>query len=380
MPKVSKASKSTPRTTASVPSNSKPPTSSARTQETKGFYCSRCGTYYRSQNNNFIKSFSPLYTGNGSYITVCNRCLDELLAHYTTALGNEAEAIERLCLKFDIYWNQEIYDMVIRENRSFSHMRGYISKSNLVKYYGKTYDNTLDEQYIEEAEREKKAERERIAMEEEYRRAIKKAAMLGGGEDQSAIDEIIEQSVAPGGVSQKMLDFWGLGFDNEFYIELDRKYRQWTDELPQPPDKGEEAIYKQVCILEATINRDSAAGKPIEKNISALNALLGSANLKPSQKKDESDVAFDNMSFGQGIRMYENYHPIPQPDPEMRDVDGIIRYISIWFLGHLCKMLNIKNTYCKMYEEEIEKMRIENPELEEEDDETIFNDIFGSEE
>ena len=57
--------------------------------------------------------------------------------------------------------------------------------------------------------------------------------------------------------------------------------------------------------------------------------------------------------------------------------DGIVKYISIWFLGHLCKMLGIKNAYCKMYERELEKMRIENPELDEEDDETLFDDIFG---
>ena len=164
-------------------------------------------------------------------------------------------------------------------------------------------------------------------------------------------------------------------------VELDRKYKYWTSGLPKTLDKGEEAIYKQVCILEATINRDSAAGKSIEKNVNALNTLLGSANLKPSQKKadDAAETAFDGMPFGVGIRMYENSRPIPQPDPEFQDVDGSVRYISIWFLGHLCKMLGIKNTYCKMYEKELERMRIDNPELDEEDDEALFEDIFGGE-
>ena len=178
-----------------------------------------------------------------------------------------------------------------------------------------------------------------------------------------------------------IVEFWGTGFEPSFYLELDRKYKYWTSGLPKTLDKGEEAIYKQVCILEATINRDSAAGKSIEKNVNALNTLLGSANLKPSQKKadDAAETAFDGMPFGVGIRMYENSRPIPQPDPEFQDVDGIVRYISIWFLGHLCKMLGIKNTYCKMYEKELEKMRIDNPELDEEDDEALFEDIFGGE-
>ena len=78
------------------------------------------------------------------------------------------------------------------------------------------------------------------------------------------------------------------------------------------------------------------------------------------------------------IRKWENTKPIPEPDPELKDVDGIVRYITVWFLGHLCKMLGIKNTYCKLYEDEIAKMRIERPEYEDEDDETMFNDIFSS--
>ena len=81
--------------------------------------------------------------------------------------------------------------------------------------------------------------------------------------------------------------------------------------------------------------------------------------MKPSQKKQDEaiDTAFDSNPFGVGIRLYENSKPIPEPDPELQDVDGIIKYISIWFLGHLCKMLGIKNTYCKLYEQELEKMR-----------------------
>jgi len=40
-------------------------------------------------------------------------------------------------------------------------------------------------------------------------------------------------------------------------------------------------------------------------------------------------------------------------------------------------MLGIRNTYCKLYEDEIAKMRIERPEYEDDDDETMFNDIFS---
>ena len=41
-------------------------------------------------------------------------------------------------------------------------------------------------------------------------------------------------------------------------------------------------------------------------------------------------------------------------------------------------MLGIKNSYCKLYEDELAKMRIERPEYDDEDDETMFNDIFSA--
>ena len=33
---------------------------------------------------------------------------------------------------------------------------------------------------------------------------------------------------------------------------------------------------------------------------------------------------------------------MPEPDEAWQDVDGIRRYINVWFLGHLCKMMGIK--------------------------------------
>ena len=142
-------------------------------------------------------------------------------------------------------------------------------------------------------------------------------------------------------------------------------------------DVGTEALIRQICSLELDINRDRIAGKSVDKSVNALNNLLGSANLKPTQQKQDGDNSNENTPFGVWIRRWETQRPIPEPDPDLEDVDGIVRYISIWFLGHLCKMLGIKNTYCKLYEEEIDKMRVDRPEYEDEDDETVFNDIFG---
>lgn len=94
--------------------------------------------------------------------------------------------------------------------------------------------------------------------------------------------------------------------------------------------------------------------------------LLGTANLKPSQNSDNSMV--EQNTFGTLIKKWENTRPISEPLPEWQDVDGIRKYITVYFLGHFCKMLGIRNKYSAAYEEEMAKYRVEMPEYEGDDD------------
>lgn len=322
-------------------------------QSTQRFYCCRCGMAYSRQKGYFPVSHSPMYRGLG-YLPICNNCIEELFEQYRVSLASDKEAMRRVCMKMDLYWNEALYEAVEKSAGIHSRIRNYIGKTNLIRYIDKTFDDTLlEESKLESARR-------------------------------SDVFEFAEQDTPTNhnddevSVEQSVIDFWGSGFAPDFYMELERRYQDWTNGVAIA-DPTERSLYKQICILEATINRDSAQGKAIDKNVNALNTLLGSMNLKPTQKKDEADSSLDGTPFGVWIRRWENTKPIPEPDPELQDVDGIVRYISIWFLGHLCKMLGIKNTYCKLYEDEIAKMRIERPEYEDEDDETMFNDIFSKE-
>lgn len=307
---------------------------------------------YSRQKGYFPVSHSPMYRGVG-YLPMCNDCIEDMYEQYRSTLASDKEAMRRMCMKLDLYWNESIYDMVEKSAGVRSRIRSYIGKTNIIRYIDKTFDDTLAEESMTDAG--KKSDSFEFISNEE-------CSELG-------CEEVV--------VEQSIIDFWGAGFTADFYTELERRYKDWTNGSAVV-DPTERSLYKQICILEATINRDSAQGRAIDKNVNALNTLLGSMNLKPTQKKDEADSAVDGTPFGVWIRRWENTKPIPEPDPELQDVDGIVRYISIWFLGHLCKMLGIRNTYCKLYEDEIAKMRIERPEYEDEDDETMFNDIFST--
>ena len=291
---------------------------------------------------------------------MCYGCVDMLFYDYKETLGDDEAAMERVCMKLDVYWHPEVYAMVQKSKATnASRVRHYMSRVNLLKYCDKTYDDTIDEEYAAEQEAERN-------------RKFGITQSSGDSKDASRTD-----SYEPPPISQEDYNFWGSGYPDEFYNALKTRYEYWTKDLQKPLDSAEEALYKHICILEATITRNTIEGKPVETTVKQLNDLIGSVNRKPSQQKTEADIEFGDLPLGVGIKIYENARPIPKPIPEFEDVDGVKRYISIWFLGHLCKMLGIKNTYCKLYEDELEKMRLDRPDLEEEDDEGLFNEIFG---
>lgn len=323
------------------------------------FYCCRCGKKYKRQKGNFSVSQSPLYKGNNGFLPLCYTCVDEIYQHYRDALGNERDAIRRVCSKLDIYWDEAIFNMVKTSQSTNSRMRTYISRSNIIQFIGNTYDVTLDKEAGHMSDTPSNKVSRADVPKDEYVPVL-------------SLEDIPEETIR----------FWGSGYTPEVYLDLNRRYEDLTsgrngEVAYANDDPVQNGILKKLCILDRRIETGGMTGAKISDDINSYNQLLGSGNLKPSQKRSDSQVS-DSNPFGVWIQKWENEKPIPEPDPEFADVDGIIRYISIWFLGHLCKMLKIKNSYSRMYEAEIERLRVERPEYNGEDDEEFFQDIFES--
>ncbi len=317
-----------------------------------GSVCRKCGTAYGRLKGNFPVSYGQLYKGV-AYLPYCRECVEGLYNSYHTECGDAKMAARQLCRKLDLYWNEKQFEAIEKTSASRSIMTAYINRVNGVKNAGKSYDDTLRE--------EGTMWDTPVACSVSTKAEPTPTAVSSGRPIIDVPDEVTE--------------FWGSDFEPEFVLKLDKRYKQWTDGVDL--DKGSVSLYKQICILEEMISKDAAEGKPVDKNMNMLNTLLGSLNQKPVQKK-EADSSSDNTTFGEWIRKWENLRPIPEPDPELRDVDGIVRYITVFFFGHLARMLGIKNAYSKLYDEEIAKLRVDRPEFDGDDDETMFNEIFSS--
>lgn len=315
--------------------------------------CFKCGTKFPKRRGYFQANYGINYKGVG-FMHICKNCIDSMYDEYFKECGEQRLAVRQMCRKLDLFWSDAVFDLASLKSSQRSIMTQYISKVNNLSYAGKSYDDTL----------------------------LAENALwnFSDGKDEEPVFESAEQTDLHSETPPEIVAFWGSGYSDDMYRELEERRLFWMSRFPKGTklDIGTEALIRQICALELDINRDRFAGKPIDKSVNALNTLLGSANLRPTQTKSEDNSTFDKTPFGVWVRKLENERPVSEPSEDMKDVDGIVRYISVWFLGHLCKMLKIKNSYSRLYEEEIERLRVSHPEYEDEDDESLVYDIFAA--
>lgn len=306
------------------------------------YKCCTCGKKYTKQSGNFSYSQSPLYKGNNSFLPICNNCLENLVEQYTELLGSQNEAIKRVCLHWDIYFSESLLNSTKKIDANRSRIKCYVKNCNLQQNAGKTFDTYL-----------KEINSERI-------------------DTINDLEELKQDKEIK--VNQKTIKFFGLGYTPEQYRFLQDQYDDWTHRH-ECRTKSQEEVFKNLCIAQLNIQIAQQTGGKVKDAMDSFQNLLGTANLKPCQTNE--NALADQNTFGTLIKKWENEKPISEPDPEWKDVDGIARYIHIYFLGHLCKMMGIKNSYSRMYDEEMEKYRVEKPEYEG-DDEALFDAVFSS--
>lgn len=319
--------------------------------------CFKCGKEYSRYKGFFPVNYSALNKGVG-HTPYCKDCIDEIYNTYLAQCNDVKLAIRQVCRKLDLYWSESVYEIVERKATTRTMMTNYISKINTTSYLGKSYDNTLSEEgtlWSFDAPDQEVPEIEITPVQA------------------SDTDEEYE-------VTDEVRVFWGSGYTPDMYQELEERRAYWMSRLPEGTklDIGTETLIRQACNLEIDINRARAEGKSIDKLVNALNNVLGGANLKPAQKKDDLDASIANTPMGVWLYRYENLRPLPEVDEDLKDVNGTKKYMFTW-MGHLCKMLGIKNGYTRLYEEEISRLRVERPEYDDEDDESLLIDAYSEE-
>ncbi len=328
------------------------------------YICSMCGSSYKARSARYFpRSYgSPLWAGYDGYIPVCKSCLETLYENYYTRLKNENAALRRICLKFDYYYSPIIAEKAKqeREKESATADTGkslvfyYLDILGRQEYQAKNYDNTLSEE------------------------SIARQTITDPG-DMDVASQFLEDVDADDGrdLTQDLFYFWGAGFEPDEYLALQEEYEDWMTRYIVD-SKAREQLVKEACKTKILMNRALESGNTDQ--YSKLSDLwkknMDSAELSPRAERVAAKET--EIPLGVMIQRFENERPIGKPDPEWEDVDGIMKLILVYFIGHLCAMMGIKNKYAKMYHEEMDKYRVEEPEVASaEDDEDVFDYVFG---
>lgn len=314
------------------------------------YKCFYCGKAY--VDTNYYSSNSIFY-GDAGKLPYCKQCVERLYQYYAKKYAEEGypyperKAVKRLCMAFDIYYKEDIFNSSLKNYRdsdvSTSPMSQYMRVIQLIQYNRKkeTYENTL---------------------EKESQHEIVEGAPIDTHTDFKA--------------DQNTIDLFGSGFSNEDYEFLKREYEDWTARH-ECKTKAQEEVFKDICFNRLQNLKALRKGEETKDITAAFQKLLDSGKLQP--KQNAGDATADNQTFGTLIDKYENTRPLPEIDEELKDVDKIGWYIDIFFRGHLSKMMGLKSGLSNLYTKFMKKYTVNKPEYsDEENSEVLFDAIFGN--
>ena len=168
---------------------------------------------------------------------------------------------------------------------------------------------------------------------------------------------------------------FGEGFTENDYLYLQDKYDDFYKRT-QVDSISQEQYVILICFNLLNQWKAQRSGLDTKDLIKSYNDLMAAANLQP--KQSVTNTSTDNLSYGQQIEKLEMTRPVSEPSEEFKDVDGIMKYISTWFLGHIAKAFGLNNVYSRMYEEEARKYTVEPPSADEEgNSKEIRQKLFG---
>ena len=192
---------------------------------------------------------------------------------------------------------------------------------------------------------------------------------FGNGED--AFGNEIEPNKK---ARKEIRKIFGYGYSESDYLFLQDQYDDFRART-QVDSKSQEVYVTQICLQLLEIDKDRKAGKDVTKKLSALDSFMASAKLQP--KQNIGNGMSGDFTFSELLEQWEDTKPVPEPDPEFKDVDGIWHLLKVFF-GWICVALGIKNVYAAEYEKEARQLEVQPLN---ETDETVNEDnyarIFG---
>lgn len=260
-----------------------------------GYICCKCGKSL-SLKSSFYKAASDIYLGT-SKLPICKDCISELFEEYMIRYKDPKLAMQRVCMSFDLYYNEVIFDKC--SDNLDSIIGNYIRCLNISQYKGKTFDNTLQEGFTFRKESKNKKKK-----------------------DDSAQNLVFGEDIDPEDVTR-----WGEGLSAADYRALNNHYDFLKNANPNC-DSNQEIFIIDLCYTKMQQMKAVRESRPDDysKMAEQYRKSFSQAGLKTVR-----DVSADeDFTLGVNIEMIEKYTPAEYyKDKELfKDIDSIGDYIT----------------------------------------------------
>ena len=255
------------------------------------FICSRCDTKFNSPAH-FYKSNSGFNERTGC-LPICKSCFTQMFNYYLSEYGDGRRAMRRMCLAFDLYYNDDIYSACVGDLDAL--VGSYMQKLNLVQYKGKTFDDSLNEGFYFKGH-------------------------------QKQIKPLVNKSAKPE-ISKSDVKRWGAGFEAIDYEILNSHYKLLKEANPDC-DTNQEIFIDDLCYTKMQQMKALRDGKTDDsiKLTDSYRKTFQQAGLntkKEQTQTEESDISVD-------IDKIEKYTPAEYYKNKKlyKDFDGLGDYIT----------------------------------------------------
>jgi hypothetical protein len=307
-----------------------------------GYYmlCPRCNHWWRSDSFYYDKRYKL------KRFPICKQCIQMMIEqrHNDKEEPNETkQSVQRVLHLMDKVYDDELYttcqhtsEQKLKENARSSPFLSYITTIQaLPQYSNKTWQDSK----------------------------------FGDSSDD-------DPGINPNGYIYKAgLKRFGSDYSADDILFLETEYEDWVSRY-ECKSKAQEEIFQRLSWIKLMIRRTQRERGNTKDLDKMYQDYLNTANITP--KQDNQDSVSDSQTLGTLIQKWETTKPIPEPDPEFKDVDKIGLYITVFFKAHMMKILGLKDPNVELYDKEMAKYTVDKPAADEESySEELFNKIFG---
>ena len=266
--------------------------------------CCTCGETLNS--SKYYKSYSEFYID--SFLPICKDCFSHKFGEYAKTYKSNKMAMQRMCMTFDIYFNEDIFDSCDTNDETV--VGNYFRKLNMKQNRGKTFENTISEGAFDLSGDRKKVKGKRVAYVDEY--------------------DNVQEEPADEKIDPKDIEKWGIGYDSIDYDTLNAHFKYLKNANPNC-DSNQEIFVTNLCYIYMKQMKSLREGDT--KSFTDLAALymktFKEAGLKTVKDTSESK----DFIAGVSIATIEKYTPAEfYKDQKLyKDFDGIGEIIKRFF-------------------------------------------------